>query len=52
MNNHKSSREKMKMLKNWLICAKHVIFVIGLNREQVARASRQNTQDKNFQKIF
>ena len=43
--------EKLKTFKNWPICAKHTISTES-SREQVARASRQNTQDKNFEKFI
>ena len=43
---------KMKTFKNWLIWAKHAIFATESSREQVVRASCQNTQDTNFEKIF
>ena len=33
MNNHKSSREKLKKFKNWPICAKHAIFVTKSSRQ-------------------
>ena len=52
MNSQKYSREKLKTFKNWLICAKHSIFVTESSHEQVARASHQNTQDKNFEKMY
>ena len=52
MNSHKMFEGNSKGFKNWPIWAKHVIFVIGLSREQVANANHQNTQDKNFEKNF
>ena len=42
----------MKKFKNGPICAKHAIFATKSSREQVAKANRQNTQDKNFEKFI
>ena len=43
---------KLKSFKNCPFCANHAIFATELSREQVARASHQNTQDKNFEKFI
>ena len=43
--------EKWKGLKTNQFCAKHAIFVTELSRVQVARASRQNTWKKTFEKF-
>ena len=52
MNSHRSLREKLKTFKNRPICAKHAIFATESSCEQVARASRQSTQDKNIEKFI
>ena len=55
MNSHKSSRENWKHLKTDLYAQNHAIFATESSREKVAKASRQNTQDKNlknFSKCF
>ena len=43
---------KLKTFKNWPICAKHTIFTTESSREKVARASCQNTQNKNLKTNF
>ena len=43
---------KLKSFKNWPWNAKHAFFATESSREQVAGASRQNTQDKNFEKFI
>ena len=48
MNSQKCSRENWKSLKTDHFCAKHAIFATGV---QVARASRQNTWKKTFEKF-
>ena len=39
-------------LKNCLWNAKHAFFATGVSRQQVAKASRQNTHRQNYEKIF
>ena len=51
MNSQKCSRENWKGFKNCLICAKHTFFTTESSRVQVARASRQHTWKKTFEKI-
>ena len=41
-----------KVLKNLLWNAKHAFFATGVSHQQVARASRQNTQSQNYEKNF
>ena len=48
----KSSRENWKGLKTDPVFAKHAFFETRVSRQQVARASRQNTQRQNCGKIF
>ena len=43
---------KLKSFKNYPFCANHAFFATESSREQVARASCQNTQDKNFEKFI
>ena len=53
VNSHKKSREKLKkVLKTYPLFAKHAFFAIGVSRQQVARASRQNTKSQNCEKNF
>ena len=51
MNSQKCSRENWKCFKNCPICAKHTFFTTESSRVQVARASRQNTWKKTFEKF-
>ena len=52
VNSHKKFEGKMKrFLKPYPLFAKHAFFTTGVSRQQVARASRQNTQSKNYKKI-
>ena len=43
---------KLKSFKNYPFCANYVFFMTESSREQVARASHHNTQDKNFEKFI
>ena len=57
MNSHKRLRENRKRFCFFVfflisIFAKHAIFASGVSRQQVARASRQNTQSQNYEKNF
>ena len=53
VNSHKKFKGKLKrFLKTDPLFAKHVFFVTGVSRQQVARASRQNTKSQNYEKIF
>ena len=53
VNSHKKFEEKLKgFLKTDPLFAKHTFFAIGVSRQQVARASCQNTQRQNCEKNF
>ena len=55
VNSHKMFEGKLKKFKNLSTFAKHAFFATGVSRQQVPRASRQNTQRQNcenFSKCF
>ena len=55
MTSHKSSREKLKIFKNYPKSAKHVFFMTVPSRVQVARTSRETPETKflkNLSKYF
>ena len=53
VNRHKIFEGKLKrFLKTNPLFAKYAFFVTGVNRQQVAKASRQNTQSQNYEKNF
>ena len=53
VNSHKKFEGKLKrFLKTDPLFSKHAFFATGLSHQQVARASRQNTQSQNCEKNF
>ena len=53
VNSHKKFEGKLKrFLKTDPLFAKHAFFATGVSRQQVTRASCQNTQTQNCEKIF
>ena len=53
VNSHKKFKGKLKrFLKTDPLFAKHAFFTTKVSRQQVARASRQNTQSQNYEKLF
>ena len=53
VNSHKRFKGKLKrFLKTDPLFAKHAFFATGVSSQQVARASHQNTQSQNYEKIF
>ena len=53
VNSHKKFEGKLKrFLKNNPLFAEHAFFATGVSRQQVTRASHQNTQSQNYEKIF
>ena len=53
VNSHKKFKGKLKrFLKTDPLFTKHAFFATGVSCQQVTRASRQNTQSQNYEKIF
>ena len=52
MNSHKMFEGKLKSFKNWLICAKHTIFVIDLSRQGKLPEHLRQKNLKIFLSVF